>query len=1113
MNYIKLIFSFKKRRHNLLIFRNFTILLTGMILLSTTGALAQKGNVSVNINNGTVKTFIKEIEKQTRYTFVYRNNVLNDQAKVTVNCKNKPLDQVLSQVFTPLNVSYSLNNNTIVLVKQEVQQQKKNEKKTIKGTVTDGKGEPIIGANVIQEGGIGTITDVEGNFTVTADLSKPLEISYIGYKKKSIRIGASPTINIALEEDAHVMDEVIVIGYGSKTKRDVTSSIGTYKPGEVNVRQVLGVDELLQGRVSGVNITSASGVPGSKNRVSIRGIGSITAGNEPLYVIDGVPINNTSGDTGAWGAQSMNGLNDFNPSDVESIQILKDAASAAIYGSRATNGVILITTKKGSKGQAKVNIDTNVSFSNLTRTDKLDMTDTDLFLEVLNEAIDNYNLQTNSTQARIDNPAPGKAQTNWLDLVLRTAVTYTTTASVSGGTDKTNYYLSANYKHNEGVIINNQLKRYNLKVNLDTEIKKWLKVGTALNLSYSRNNRVPTGYNIGTSVITRAIEQRPWDSPYRPDGEYAVGGQELANHNPIQALNEEDVYIDNYRALGSLYMLFNITKDLNFKTTLGEDFNYTEEHIYYTADHPYGNKVGKLIDGRKSYASTLWENVLTYKHSFEEDFSLDVMLGHSIQKDVTSSAAQTGIGFPSPSFDVNSVAAEFSDISTGLSSFLLQSFFGRLSLNYKNRYLLTGTMRADGSSKFISSNRYGYFPSVSAGWNLGEESWWKYPQTDVKFRASWGCTGNQGGIGSYAYQALAGGGYNYNGENGLGLTTAGNRDLKWEKAQQADIGVDLSFFRGAITFTADAFIKDTKDLLYQKPTPATSGYTSQVCNIGSMRNKGLEFTLGANLSKGSFSWHSDFNISFIRNKLTALLDNNEILTTSSMHALKVGEPIGSFYMIKWKGIYQSDDEIPAKIYDQGVRAGDCIYEDVDGNDVIDENDKQFVGSANPKFTGGFNNTFKYKGVDLSLFFTFSSGNKLYELWTGGLRMGNGTWPILKSAAESRWTGPGSTNENPRAIYGYTWNSTKFVNTRMLHDASYIRCRTASIGYTLPKSWINRIHIDNLRIYFQADNLFILTKWPYLDPEVNVSLSATNMGYDYLYPSQPRTFTIGVNLKF
>ena len=441
MNYTKLIYSFRKRRQNLLIFRNFTILFLALVLLPAR-VLAQKGNVSVNINNGTVKTFIKELEKQTRYTFVYRNNVLNDQAKVTVNCQNKPIDQILSQVFTPMNISWSLNNNTIVLVKKEAPQ-KKSEKKTLKGTVTDSRGEPIIGANVIQEGGVGTITDVDGNFTVTADPAKPLNISYIGYKKKAIRIGASPTIHVALEEDAHVMDEVIVIGYGSKTKRDVTSSIGTYKPGEINVRQALGVDELLQGRVSGVNITSASGVPGSKNRVSIRGIGSITAGNEPLYVIDGVPINNTSGDTGAWGAQSMNGLNDFNPADVESIQILKDAASAAIYGSRATNGVILITTKKGSKGQAKVSIDTNVSFSNLTRTDKLDMADTDLFLEVLNEAIDNYNLQTNSTQSRIDNPAPGKAQTNWLDLVLRTAVTYTTTASVSGGTDKTNYYLSA----------------------------------------------------------------------------------------------------------------------------------------------------------------------------------------------------------------------------------------------------------------------------------------------------------------------------------------------------------------------------------------------------------------------------------------------------------------------------------------------------------------------------------------------------------------------------------------------------------------------------------------------------------------------------------------------
>ena len=352
MNYAKLISSFRRRRYQNLFSRRVLILHVVLFLLPI-GVLAQKGNVSMNINNGTTGAFINEIEKQNQYTLVCRNSVINDQAKVNINSKNEVLNQALTEGLSSLNVSYTLDNNTIVLDSKEALQQKTSEKKTVKGIVIDKNGEPIIGANIRQEGGIGTVTDVNGNFIITADPSKSLEISYIGYKKKSVRIGSASTINISLEEDARIMNEVIVIGYGSKTKRDVTSSIVTYKPGDVNVRQVLGVDQMLQGRVSGVNITSASGVPGSKNRVSIRGIGSITAGNEPLYVIDGVPINSTSGDTGAWGAQSMNGLNDFNPSDIESIQILKDAASAAIYGSRATNGVILITTKKGKKEKQK----------------------------------------------------------------------------------------------------------------------------------------------------------------------------------------------------------------------------------------------------------------------------------------------------------------------------------------------------------------------------------------------------------------------------------------------------------------------------------------------------------------------------------------------------------------------------------------------------------------------------------------------------------------------------------------------------------------------------------------------------------------------------------------
>lgn len=381
-------------------------------------------------------------------------------------------------------------------------------------------------------------------------------------------------------------------------------------------------------------------------------------------------------------------------------------------------------------------------------------------------------------------------------------------------------------------------------------------------------------------------------------------------------------------------------------------------------------------------------------------------------------------------------------------------------------------------------------------------------------RASWGATGNQGGIGTYAYQALATGGLNYNGQNGLGLTTAGNRDLQWEKAVQYDLGLDMAFFKGALTVTADVFLKDTKNLLYNKPQMATTGYTSYMCNIGSMRNKGLELTVGGNAGRGAFQWHGDFNISFIRNKLTQLLDDNEIITTSNMHALKVGEEVGAFYMIKQEGIYQYDEDVPRTLYEsEGVRAGDCIYDDVDNNGVIDSNDRQFVGSPNPKFSGGFNNTFRYRNLELGLFFTYSYGNMMYEMCNGGLRMGNGTYPMLESGARSRWTGPGTSNTTPRAIYGYSWNSTKFVTTRFLYDASYLRCRSLTLGYTFPRKLLQKTGISHLRLYCQVDNLFVLTKWPYLDPEVTVSTSATTMGYDWFNPSQPRTFTLGLNLKF
>ena len=528
----------------------------------------------------------------------------------------------------------------------------------------------------------------------------------------------------------------------------------------------------------------------------------------------------------------------------------------------------------------------------------------------------------------------------------------------------------------------------------------------------------------------------------------------------------------------------------------------------------YGNSIGKLTDARKAYTSIIVDNILTYKHHAKCGLSFDVMLGHSFQKDASSTASQTGQGFPSEDFDVNSVAAEYLDVTTGLSSWALQSFLLRSTLNYRGKYLLTLSARADGSSKFAPEHRYGFFPSVSAGWKISEEDFWKDGRTDLKLRASYGTTGNQGGIGSYAYQALANGGYNYLNENGIALMTQGNRDLKWEKAHQYDIGMDLSLFSNSFKVTIDIFQKDTKDLLYNKPTSATTGFTMKTSNIGSIRNRGLEITLGGDLSYSDFRWTGDFNIAFVKNRLTSLTDDDDILTTDDYHALKVGEEVGSFYLIKMLGIYQTDEEVPETLYKEGVRAGDIRYEDVNRDGRIDTvNDSQFVGSANPLFTGGFSNTFKWRGLDLNIFLTFSYGNQLYQTWTGGLRLGNGQWPAQRSEALARWTGPGTSNTVPRAIYGMTWNSTLFKTTRYLHDASYLRCRSLSLGYSLPSGIMKKAGLESLRVYLQADNLFLISPYRYIDPEVNTSLDATRMGLDCMWTPQPRTFSLGMTLKF
>ncbi len=1100
--------------------------------------LTLDAQVTLNLDRVSVRQAVEQMQRTCGVSISIRSDKIDLSRTVSVHLTDGGLEDALRQIFRGQDVEWEINGQRIAVIPRKASANTpsagspassvpaassapRKASDTVTGLVLDENSLPLVGAVVMEKDGANAITDLDGRFEMSVkSASSLLTFSFFGYEDVVLAADTRSDMEVRMTPQTMSLDETVVVGYGSMTRRDITSSIGSFKPKPSERRDVLSVDQMLQGRIAGVNISTSSGVPGSESRVSIRGAGSLNAGNEPLYVVDGVPITSTSGDMGLYGGgESMTGMATINPADIESVEVLKDAASAAIYGSRATNGVIIITTKSGRKGDAKIGVDASYSLGWEPNTDKLSVATADSFIEMLNDAIDSYNLQFGQNVERVVNPKPGSAKHDWLKDVLRLAQSRNISLNISGGNDNVNYYVSAGVKHQEGVIIDNDLEQYNLKANVSGKAKKWLSYGFNSTMSYTHNKRVGSGYS-GDNPIKGAMEQYPWDTPTLPNGKWATKENILVNNNPVADIKESDIWLDTWRAILSSWLTFHIIKDLDFQPRFGGDIQSVEEHVYYGSGSHHaipsvGNPMGgRLKDGRKLRTTLMWDNTLTWSYAFPFGLNLGAMLGHSVEVDNNSMASQEGSSFPSKEFDVNSAAALFSDVTSSRTCYTLQSFFGRINLNYKNRYVSTLTLRTDGSSRFAPGHRWGWFPSASIGWNVNEEPFWRNKDITLKVRASIGATGNVAGIGAYAWQALATGGFNYNGQNGIGLSSIGNTELTWEKATQTDIGVDLSFWKGALSIGLDLFNKDTDNLLYNKPTMATTGYTSNLLNIGAMNNKGIELSIAGNASAGDFRWHGDFNISTVKNTLTRLFDNDEIITTSNFHALKVGRPVGSFYMIKMLGIYQHDEDVPQYLYEnENVRAGDVIYEDCNGDGKIDENDRQFVGTATPLFSGGFNNTFTWKNLELSVFFTYSYGNKVYEYWTGGLRLGNGFWPAQQSVVDSRWTGPGTSNTVPRAIYGHTWNSTRFVSTRFLHDASYLRLRSLVLSYNLPHNLLKKIHLDSLRIYLQADNLFVLTPWPYLDPEVSVSNNATTMGYDWLNPGQPRTVQLGINLKF
>ena len=888
------------------------------------------------------------------------------------------------------------------------------QKKNISGRIIDKNGNPLIGVAVVQKGtNNGTVTDTDGKYklTLVGNDQNDVVFSYIGYR--TIEIQASQvSAELVMEEDAIAVDELVVVGYAVQRKKDLTGATSSLKASETKIPVITSLDQMMQGNLSGVNITNASGMPGGAVRVSVRGVGSINGSNEPLYVIDGIPISNTdnSGINNRFGGGIQNPLSMLNPGDIESIDVLKDAAATAIYGSRATNGVVMVTTKRGKKSQhTQISVNTSYGIQSLPK--KIEMSDSQLYLAVRNEAVNNYNTQNNLQPGdnlykspEVD-PRPGQPDVDWIDLITHgQAAVQNYEVSASGGSEKTRFFSSAGYFDQQGIILTNRFRRISLRTNVDHEISRYFQAGTSVSLSKTINNRVPND-NVGNGIFTRSIEQRPFDVPFKEDGSYMIGGVDIPRHNGVQVLNEEKSRNEWYRVLANAYLSIKPIEGLEYKLSLSGDVRYSNDYLKLTKKHPYGSPKGEITDFRSLSQNYLFDNTLTYTKSVR-DFNFTALGGYSMQEQSINSSSIVGKDFPSPAFDyVNAAGYIKSAATTGSSNRLISTFF-RLNMGYADRYLLTLSIRADGSSKFASGNKWGTFPSASAAWRASSEAF--YPEnawiSDLKLRASWGMTGNQEGIGDYDSRSLASGGQNYNGMDGIAVTTLANAELKWEKSDQTNIGVDLSILKGKITASADFFIKNTNDLLYDRPLHATTGFTSITQNIGSMRNTGFEFTLAShNLTRTDFTWDTQFNISTVKNELTSLIDERPIPV--GKHVLQVGKAIGSFYMYQMEGIYQKDIEVPQALYQKGVRAGDIRYTDVNGDGNLSPEDKVVVGKPLPDFYGGLTNRFTFYNFDLTIFNTFSVGNDVYSSGMSGIdAVGHYNYGIRKEVAQHRWQG-------------------------------------------------------------------------------------------------------------
>lgn len=982
----------------------------------------------------------------------------------------------------------------------------------LNGKVTDQKGDPIPGVNIfIQNTTIGTISEFDGNYSITIPNDAQFVIfSYIGYLKIVEPINNRNIINIVMSEDTQQLEEIVVTGYSSQKKADVIGSISSIDPAVVKDMPITGLDQALQGQVSGVSVTQSSGTPGGGIMVRIRGNSSINSSNRPLYIVDGIPVRDGGLSLRSFGGQNDNALATINPNDIESIEILKDASAKAIYGSRASNGVVIITTKRGKKG-SPTTFEIDVQRGIVDPTNKLEVLNSSELLMLQREAMTNAGLDPDEAGL------PGvtdAVDTDWQDAVMRQAIVQQYQLSTRGGSEKTQFYISGSYRDEEGVLLNNQFKRGTLTTNIDHQATKRLSFGLNLNLARTKNNRVK-GDNFLDGVYNAALSSLPYYQPYDEEGTlYSPGDLGYAgfpNFNPVAQAVEPRFDTYATKVLGGIYARYEIIPNLYFTTKFSTDYTTTIEDQF----EPTTTAIGGFLEsvrqqGYGVYSTTesstlLNNNILSYNTSIGDVHDFGGILGTEFISRTSRNGSTTGILFPRDDFTYLASAGLILDGSSNLINSGLVSFFGELNYKYKSKYLAKFTARYDGSSRFGEGRKYGFFPAFSLGWRISDEeflsglSW----LDELKIRASYGLTGNER-IGNYRYLPSWAATTAYNGIPALGPVELGNPNLGWEQTTEFDIGTDMAFYAGRIQVTADYYYNVTNDLLLQEPLPYTTGFSIVWGNLGEVTNEGIEFTITSVNIDNEFRWTTQFNISKNINIVRELATDGPIFRgyqtfTNNTHIVTPGKPLGTFWGLKYLGV------------DPGT--GDAIYHDKNNDGRLTADDGTFIGDPQADFFGGFTNTFTYKGFDASLFFQYSYGNELINFGnTSLINAGEDIQNNQSRAALKRWQKEGDIASIPKYEFGNTFNNR--FSSRFVEDASYLRLKNLTVGYSINPELLKRIKINKLRVYASGTNLWTLTNYTGADPEVNsLDGSTTSQGLDFNTFPQVRTILVGLNLGF